>query len=161
MTTQEYNNCVKLYSDAVFRFLLKNLANRADAEDVMQLTFEKLWLKREVVGFEKAKSYTFSIAHNSMIDLIRKRKFVKAYENLPERAGGEFENQIEARDMMEQCLEILSPIQRSVILMRDYEGYSYDEIAKMTELTLSQVKVYIFRGRKKLQAEVNRLSKAS
>ncbi|MEN0045596.1 MAG: RNA polymerase sigma factor [Bacteroidota bacterium] len=161
MTTQEYNNCVKLYSDAVFRFLLKNLANRADAEDVMQLTFEKLWLKREVVGFEKAKSYTFSIAHNSMIDLIRKRKFVKAYENLPERAGGEFEGQIEARDIMEQCLEILSPIQRSVILMRDYEGYSYDEIAKMTELTLSQVKVYIFRGRKKLQVEVNRLSKAS
>lgn len=161
MTTQEYNNCVKLYSDAVFRFLLKNLANRADAEDVMQLTFEKLWLKREVVGFEKAKSYTFSIAHNSMIDLIRKRKFVKAYENLPERAGGEFESQIEARDIMEQCLEILSPIQRSVILMRDYEGYSYDEIAKMTELTLSQVKVYIFRGRKKLQVEVIRLSKAS
>ncbi|MEL6941081.1 MAG: RNA polymerase sigma factor [Bacteroidota bacterium] len=160
MTTQEYNNCVKLYSDAVFRFLLKNLANRADAEDVMQLTFEKLWLKREVVAFEKAKSYTFSIAHNSMIDLIRKRKFVKAYENLPERAGGEFEKQIEAKDIMEQCLEILSPIQRSVILMRDYEGYSYDEIAKMTELTLSQVKVYIFRGRKKLQAEVNRLSKA-
>jgi len=160
MTTQEYNNCVKLYSDAVFRFLLKNLANRADAEDVMQLTFEKLWLKREVVGFEKAKSYTFSIAHNSMIDLIRKRKFVKAYENLPERAGGEFESQFEARDMMDQCLEILSPIQRSVILMRDYEGYSYDEIAKMTELTLSQVKVYIFRGRKKLQVEVNRLSKA-
>lgn len=160
MTTQEYNNCVRLHSDAVFRFLLKNLANREDAEDIMQLTFEKLWLKREVVSFEKSKSYTFSIAHNSMIDLVRRRKFVRTYENLPERAGGEFEKQVEARDIMNQCLEILTPIQKSVILMRDYEGYSYDDIAEITGLTLSQVKVYIFRGRKKLRVEVNRLNKA-
>ncbi|MEM9887390.1 MAG: RNA polymerase sigma factor [Bacteroidota bacterium] len=160
MTTQDYNNCVQLYSDAVFRFLLKNLANREDAEDIMQLTFEKLWLKREVVAFEKAKSYTFSIAHNSMIDLVRRKKFVRAYENVPERAGGEFEQQVEAKDIMSQCLEILSPVQRSVVLMRDYEGYSYEDIAKMTELSLSQVKVYIYRARKKLRIEITRLNKA-
>jgi RNA polymerase sigma-70 factor (ECF subfamily) len=38
-----------------------------------------------------------------------------------------------------------------VILLRDYEGYNYEEIAEVTELTLSQVKVYIFRGRQKLK----------
>jgi len=48
-------------------------------------------------------------------------------------------------------LNTLPEIQRSVILLRDYEGYNYEEIAEVTELTLSQVKVYIFRGRQKLK----------
>ncbi len=160
MTTQEYNSCVRLNSDAVFRFVLKSLTNRADAEDVIQQSFEKLWLKREVVNVEKSKSYLFSIAHNTMIDLIRKRKFVHTYQNMPERPGGEFTDQLEARDLMDKSLANLSPIQRSLVLLRDYEGYSYEEIAEMTELSLSQVKVYLFRARKKLQLAINRLDKA-
>ena len=50
-----------------------------------------------------------------------------------------------------EALNTLPEIQRSVILLRDYEGYNYDEIADITGLTLSQVKVYIFRGRQKLK----------
>lgn len=160
MTVQEYNDCVRLHSDGVFRFVLKNLANRADAEDVIQHSFEKLWLKREVVDGKKAKSYLFSIAHNTMIDLVRKRKFVQAYQNVPERAGKAFDHELEARDMMNQGLKNLTPIQKSLVLLRDYEGYSYEEIAEMTELSLAQVKVYLFRARKKLQVAINRLDKA-
>ncbi|MEM1328464.1 MAG: RNA polymerase sigma factor [Bacteroidota bacterium] len=160
MSTKEYNDCVRTHADAIFRFLLKNTANRADAEDLMQLTFEKLWKKKDVVAAEKARSYAFSIAHHSMIDMIRRKKFVRAYENVPERAGGEFIEQFESRDLVHQCLHVLSPIQKSVLMMRDYEGYSYDEIAEMAELSLSQVKVYIFRARKKLRAEITRVSQA-
>ncbi len=160
MTTKEYNNCVRMHSDGVFRFVLKNLANRSDAQDVVQNTFEKLWRKHETVDYAKSKSYLFSIAHNDMIDLIRKRKFVKAYENVPERVGGEFTAQMEAKEIMEKGLADLSPIQKSLILLKDYEGYSYEEMAEMTELSLSQVKVYLFRARKKMQIAVNRLNKA-
>jgi RNA polymerase sigma-70 factor (ECF subfamily) len=112
------------------------------------------------VSAEKARSYAFSIAHHSMIDMIRRKKFVRAYENVPERAGNEFSEQLESRDLVEQCVHVLSPIQKSVLMMRDYEGYSYDEIAEMAELSLSQVKVYIFRARKKLRAEITRVSQA-
>lgn len=160
MTTQDYNHCVQQHSDAIFRFLLKNIANRADAEDLMQLTFEKLWKKKENVAAEKARSYAFSIAHHSMIDMIRRKKFVRAYENVPERAGGEFLAQLESKDLVEQCVHVLSPIQKSVLLMRDYEGYSYEDIAHIAELSMSQVKVYIYRARKKLQTEITRVSKA-
>jgi RNA polymerase sigma factor (sigma-70 family) len=52
---------------------------------------------------------------------------------------------------LHEALNTLPEIQKSVILMRDYEGYNYDEIAEMTKLSLSQVKVYIFRGRQKLK----------
>jgi len=160
MTTKEYNNCVKLYSDGIFRFVLKNLSNRSDAQDVVQNTFEKLWRKHETVDYRKAKSYIFSIAHNDMIDLIRKNKFVKAYQDVPERVGGEFSNQMEAKEIMEKGLATLSSIQKSLVMLRDYEGYDYEEIASITELSLSQVKVYLFRARKKMQLAVNALNKA-
>lgn len=159
MTTGEYNKCVKLYADSIFRFVLKHLAHREDAEDVVQQTFEKMWLKKDVVGFDKSKAYLFSIAHNTMIDLIRKRKFVQAYEQIPVHGQEEHARSMEARDLVDQGFEILSPIQRSLILMRDYEGYNYEEIAEMTELTLSQVKVYLFRARKKLQTAITCLDK--
>ena len=160
MTTKEYNNCVKLYADGIFRFVLKNLANRSDAQDVVQNTFEKLWRKHENVNYEKAKPYIFSIAHNDMIDLIRKNKFVKAYQDVPERAGGEFTQQMEAKEIMEKGLKSLSPIQKSLVLLKDYEGYSYEEMAAITELSLSQVKVYLFRARKKMQVAISELTKA-
>lgn len=160
MTTKEYNNCVKMHADGVFRFVLKNLANRSDAQDVVQNTFEKLWRKHETVNYKTSKSYLFSIAHNDMIDLIRKNKFVKAYENVPEQADRGFTNQMEAKEIMEKGLEGLSPIQKSLVLLKDYEGYSYEEMAEMTELSLSQVKVYLFRARKKMQVAVNQLTKA-
>ena len=52
---------------------------------------------------------------------------------------------------MNKTLDQLSEIQRTVILLRDYEGYDYEEIGKITDLKESQVKVYIFRARKKLK----------
>ena len=57
----------------------------------------------------------------------------------------------ELTDLLQHSLSRLSEIQRSVLLLRDYEGYAYEEIAEITELTESQVKVYIYRARQKMQ----------
>ena len=84
----------------------------------------------------------------------------RGHQDLPEQAGGEFTKQMEAKEIMDLGLETLSPIQKSLILLKDYEGYSYEEMAEMTELTLSQVKVYLFRARKKMQLAINQLNKA-
>jgi RNA polymerase sigma-70 factor (ECF subfamily) len=53
--------------------------------------------------------------------------------------------------LLHRALDGLSEVQRSVVLLRDYEGYSYQEIADITSLSLDQVRVYIFRARKALQ----------
>ena len=50
-------------------------------------------------------------------------------------------------EVLDKALLRLSEVQRSVILLRDYEGYAYNEIAEITNLSESQVKVYIYRGR--------------
>jgi len=74
MNTHEYNECVKQYSDGIFRFIVKNLGDEFESENIVQNTFEKLWIKREAVRMETAKAYLFKVAYNNMIDVIRKNK---------------------------------------------------------------------------------------
>ena len=74
MTVKEYNKSVDLYSDNVFRFILKSINDVERAKDIVQDCYEKLWLKIESVSFQKVKSYLFSTAYHTMIDSIRKEK---------------------------------------------------------------------------------------
>lgn len=59
--------------------------------------------------------------------------------------------------MLNEALQKLPEIQKSVVLLRDYEGYIYTEIAEITGLNESQVKVYIFRARVTLREYIKRL----
>ena len=74
MTVEEFNYCVDVYSDNIYRFILKNLKNEDKSKDIVQDSFEKMWMKVETVSYEKAKSYLFTTAYHTMIDLIRKEK---------------------------------------------------------------------------------------
>ena len=74
MTPSQYNQCVKEYADGVFRFILKNLRDSDEAKNIVQNTFEKVWIRLDDVIFEKAKGYIFTIAYREMIDAIRAKK---------------------------------------------------------------------------------------
>ncbi len=160
MTRKEYNTCVDLYTDRVYRFIVKNMKHHEDAQDVVQNAFEKLWLNREKVIFTKARSYLFTVAYRNMIDIIRKVKRIDWVENVPEQIQHSTTKSFELRDSLNLGLNQLTDIQKSVILLRDYEGYAYKEIAEITGLTVSQVKVYIYRARKKLQQVLVSVEKA-
>lgn len=151
MTAAEYNNCVNMYSDGVFRFIVKNMKDRDESADVVQNAFEILWRKHEEVSYEKAKSYLFTVARNNMIDQIRKGKRMSYEEELSETARVEAKSYTGLSEVLDEALNQIPEMQRSVILLRDYEGYSYEEIGEITGLNESQVKVYIFRARKSLQ----------
>lgn len=151
MTVTEFNKCVDLYSDRIYRFVLKNMKQDADAQDVVQSTFEKMWIKRKEIGFGKAKSYLFSIAHNNMIDTIRKQKRINLQENWTGTEKTVTNEYTGLKDVINDALENIPGLQKNLIMLRDYEGYSYKEIGKITDLSESQVKVYIFRARKTLQ----------
>lgn len=148
MTAAEYNLCVDQYSDGIFRFILKNLRDRDRAQDVVQETFEKFWLKVNTVPFEKAKSYLFTAAYHTMIDMIRKDKRLETGHNFSGKESGSYQMAPpDLKKLLEEALSKLPEVQRSVILLRDYEGYAYDEIGEITGLSESQVKVYIYRAR--------------
>jgi RNA polymerase sigma factor (sigma-70 family) len=147
MNVKEYNHSVDLYSDHVFRFILKNIRDEERARDIVQDSYEKLWRNAENVNFEKVKSYLFTTAYHTMIDLLRKDKRQTSIEDyqIPEEMHDEQYSDL--AEILNHAVKQLPEIQRSVILLRDYEGYSYKEIGDITELSEAQVKVYIYRAR--------------
>lgn len=151
MTPLEYNKCVDLYADRVFRFIAKNTRNRDDAQDVVQNAFEILWKNHENVDYLKSKSYLFTVAYHNMIDQFRKKKNDTDITDDHLQVQGRSNQFTGAKDALELGLSKLPEMQKTVVLLRDYEGYSYEEIGKITELTESQVKVYIFRARTTLK----------
>jgi len=152
MTPKEYNETVDVWADGVYRFIRKSLRSDDDAQDIVQNAFEILWKNHENVQFEKAKSYLFSTAYHNMIDHIRKRKRMDYVEEIDEAAkGGTSEVQVDVKEAIEKALQLLPEVQKNCVLLRDYEGYSYEEIGEVLNLNESQVKVYIFRARKTLK----------
>ena len=147
MTVTEYNSCVNQYADGVFRFILKNIKDEDKAKDIVQDAFEKLWIKLTDIDAETVKSYLFTIAYNTMLDAIRRDKFVGDFESVKDKNFITYNNYNDVKEILNEALSKLNDIQRAVILLRDYEGYNYNEIGKITGLSESQVKVYIYRAR--------------
>ncbi len=147
MNKQQYNQCVDVYADSLYRFILKNLGDSFEADNIVQNTFEKLWLKRDEVIFEKAKPYLFKIAYNNMIDVIRQNKKIVQIDTETHDREADTQEYSGLHEVLKKGLEKLPEKQRIVVTLRDYEGYSYDEIAEITGLNLQQVKVYIYRAR--------------
>lgn len=157
MTAAEYNKCVDLYSDGLYRFILKNIKDEEKAQDIVQDTFEKVWLKVVEVEFEKAKSYLFTTGYRTMIDSIRRDKRMTNWDQVKEYEHVHTKHYTDLKTIINNALNTLNETQKSVIMLRDYEGYSYEEISKITGLTLAQVKVYIFRGRQNLKEYIGKL----
>ena len=160
MTDKDFNNCVDAHSDGVYRFIVKNLGHEADAQDIVQTAFEKLWVNRAKVENEKAKSYLFTIAYHQMIDHIRKDKRNNTTDNFEEvKISIHQEGNGELKQILLKAINELNPTQRSLVLLKDYEGYSYQEIGEIMDLSESQVKVYLHRARLLLKEKLGHLEK--
>lgn len=147
MTDKAYNECVDNFADGVYRFIVKNIRHTEDAQDIVQSAFEKLWVNRAQVLPEKAKSYLFTVAYHQMIDHIRKsNKMPLSNEaSIPHQPINQAQTELKA--LLMRAVNELNPTQKSLVLLKDYEGYSYQEIAEIMNLSDSQVKVYLHRAR--------------
>jgi RNA polymerase sigma-70 factor (ECF subfamily) len=157
MTAKEYNIAVDEFSDNIYRFALKHLKNEMSAKDIVQETFTKVWIKHEEVAYEKVKSYLFTTAYHAIVDWVRKDGRNGDFEKVEHTATTEFSISFDVQEVLNEALERLPEIQKTVVLLRDYEGYNYAEIAEITELNESQVKVYIFRARQALKEYIKKL----
>ena len=153
MTEREYNECVNQYADNLYRFIVKNLQHEEDARDIVQSAFEKLWVTRQQVITEKRKSYLFTIAYRQMIDHIRKAKKIRYKEAFEEQSLGSSRQQY-IKDALQLALNKLNEMQRSLVMLKDYEGYNYAEIGEIMNLNESQVKVYLHRARLQLKTYI-------
>lgn len=151
MTVEDYNKCVDAHADGLYRFMLKHVRDTEQARDLVQEAFAKMWLKVDEINAEKAKSYLFSTGYHTMIDQIRRDKKKGNYDEVQVQKLSHSHQYSDLNEILHEALDTLPEKQKSVVLLRDYEGYSYQEIGEITEMTESQVKVYIFRARKALK----------
>ena len=151
MNVSDYNTCVDEHADGVFRFIFKHMKDEDQARDVVQDAFEKMWLKLSEINASKAKSYLITTAYRTMIDHVRKHSKESRLEEAQLVKQRHEEQYSDLNEILHEALERLPEIQKSVVLLRDYEGYNYKEIGEITELSESQVKVYIFRARRALK----------
>ncbi|MFC0877983.1 RNA polymerase sigma factor [Saccharicrinis sp. FJH2] len=155
MTTKEYNIIVDDYSDRLYRYVLKIMKDADASMDIVQESFEKLWKNREKVEFEKAGPWLFKTSYNAVIDVKRKGYRQVYTDTLPEQ--GEERNYSDLKEILNEALSKINERQRTAIILRDYEGYSYQEIGEIMKLNEGQVKITIYRGRVALKEYIGAL----
>ena len=153
MTTTEYNECVKQYGDDLYRFALRYTSYGAASEDAVQDVFVALWERREAVDAAGAKGYLMRMLYRRLVDGHRHQVVERDAADTLKPRQEEYEQHtgFELRDTLQLALNQLPEIQRQLILMKDLEGYGYNEMAALTGLTEQQVGVYLFRARKTMK----------
>jgi RNA polymerase sigma-70 factor (ECF subfamily) len=154
---QDYNDCVDKHADGVYRFILKQIKDKEAARDIVQDTFEKMWRKLDSIDAAKAKTYLFTAAYHTLVDYTRKNSRYIPLEHNDYTSPSHNEQYSDLKKILDMGLEQLPEIQKTVLLLRDYEGYDYAEIGQITSLSESQVKVYIFRARTFLKNFIGRV----
>ena len=144
--------------DKLFRLALRITFDRAEAEDVVQDTMIRVWNKREEwTQFGSIEAYCLTVAKNLAIDRSQKKE-AQNVELTPEmeeesEISGPYDQLVnnERMSIIHRLINELPEKQRLIMQLRDIEGESYKEIAKILNLTEEQVKVYLFRARQKVK----------
>lgn len=157
MNRREYNNAVDEHAQNLYGYVFKYLRNAEDTQDIVQDVFEKLWKNRRKLEFEKCKSWMFRTGHNALINFSKRhQRTIYNSDMVPERQAKS--TSFETKDIVDLALSLLPPVQKSIVILRDLEGYKYAEIAEILEISESQVKVYLYRARKKMKKQLKDLT---
>ncbi len=157
MTVKEYNRSVEEYADSVYRFIRGNLRDEDRANDIVQDSYEKLWRHVTEIEYPVVKSWLFSTAYHTMIDIIRKEKRITALELSHEKEMIHESQYSDLSEILQEALERLPEQLKTSVMLRDYEGYSYKEIGDITGFSEAQVKINIYRGRIALKNYIGKI----
>lgn len=156
-----FSELIVMHYQGVINVVFRMTGEISLAEDVAQETFIKIWTKlhtyRPIGTF---RSWVYRIANNTALDELRKRKDEVDIDELPLRASG---NGIEQSVIHQQQAEVvrkavlaLPAASRSVLVLREYEGFSYQEISNSLEIPLGTVMSRLAYARRKLKQELSR-----
>ncbi len=153
-----FRNDILPLKDKLFRLALRITLDRAEAEDVVQDTMIRVWNKRdEWQQFESVEAYCLIVAKNLAIDRSQKKdaQHVELSPEMAEEAdtSGPYDRLVnnERMKIIHRLIDELPEKQRLIMQLRDIEGESYKDIAKVLQLTEEQVKVNLFRARQKVK----------
>ncbi len=150
MDIRTYNECVHQWSDPLYRFACRCLSDSEEARDVVQTAFIALWEARDKVTPDKAKAWLFQVAYRQSVNAFRRQSRLVSTDVLTEDSFVAPAYQRPNRSL-ESAIDQLDNQARALVLLKDWEGYRYDEIGRITGLSETQVKVYLHRARKQLK----------
>lgn len=155
--SRQYQQWVREHQDQAWslaRFLLKDAS---EAEDATQEAFIKLWNHRDSIDPERVKPWLMKVTRNTCLDRLRRRKpetELNDSEVSPVQGPLQDVERGELGRFLKAAVAGLREPYRSLIVLRDMQQHSYEEVAHATELSLSQVKVYLHRARKQLREQL-------
>ena len=157
MTEKEFHSIVNEQSDFMYRLALYNSVNEENAKDIVQDCLINLWKENKPLdSYNNIKAYCSVLVRNRCIDHHRsnKTKLKLKKEIVLNDNENEIDKQHERQERLSRMyffLKKMNPTQAELLFYRDFENYSYEEISKSMKLSLEQVKVGLFRARKKLK----------
>jgi len=159
-----FKNDVLPLKDKLFRLALRITSNREEAEDIVQDTLIKLWNQRdEWSAIQNMETYAMTICRNLAIDVTEKRErqnisLNEAIHDRPDNSQIQDEKLIRQQqiDKIQAVIQQLPEKQRTIIQLRDIEEKSYQEIADIMGINISDVKVNLFRARQTVKVKINK-----
>jgi len=151
MDQHEFWQIIDPLQKNLFGFAIRMLGDRSWAEDAMQDVLEKLWkMRKELSPTRNPKSLAMTMMKNKCIDLMRRNGKYTEAEKAPMQV---VESGYEHKDMLEQLrarMDQLPTQQKLIVELKDFQGFSYEEIAEITQLSINTLRVNLSRARKKL-----------
>jgi RNA polymerase sigma-70 factor (ECF subfamily) len=134
------------------------LRDRAEAEDAVQEAFERLWECRESMSATRVKPWLLRVTRNLCLDRLRRRRAEEEPDDAAladPRGPAEALQRAQLQAQLKAAVQSLEEPFRSLVVLRDIQQHSYEEVAAMTELSLPQVKTYLHRARRKLRDQLS------
>lgn len=156
MNQEEFIHTILPLRDRLFRIAWHITCNREEAEDIVQDVMIKVWnMGKEAGEIENTTAYCYTMARNLAFNrfLLKNNQHAKLEEGYGHTTeeGQQTVEKVERMKLLQKLMEQLEPPQRDIIQLRDVEGMSYADIAVTLGLTEEQVKVYLFRARRKIR----------
>ena len=162
MSVETFKQHVLPLKDKLFRFALHLLQNVQEAEDAVQDVMAGIWMKRaEWPQWNSIPAYCMTATRNNCLDRLRRRRIsqvqAEAAIQLKTPDGDPYEQVTnkETITRIRQCMDALPPHQQQVVRLREMEGFSYNEIAQVLDMTLDQVKINLHRGRNAIKKTIS------
>ena len=158
-----FDQVYELYSHKLFSFIFKILKNEAEADDIVQEVFVKIWESRDNLSdYKLLNSYIFTIAYNNSIDLIRKRinnnKYLEHLKNSSViQITPSVISEVEFNELNSQVEKLISNLperQKQVYLLHREQGLTNPEIAEQLGISKNTVENHMVKALKYLRQNI-------
>ena len=159
MELETFKSTVLPLRDKLLKYSVKLTDDGADAEDIVQEAFLKLWYIRDRLdGYQSVEALSVQVVKNLCLDKLRSKRM----DSMPENSESILADTVTPEQLLEQhdavaiigrLIQQLPTLQQCIIRMKDVEGYELSEIAQITGTQIESVRVNLSRARKKVREQ--------